>query len=131
MESGGENPLGMLTYVYRPQRSCGKVMFLHSVHRGGVAEPPGTDTLRGADTPPPWEQQTPPWEQQTPPLGADPPEADTPLRRACWEIRATRGQYTSYWNAYLFFANFVQKKHEIENNLVSIGGGRGGERRAP
>ena len=24
------------------------------------------------------------------------------LRSACWEIRATSGQYASYWNAYLF-----------------------------
>ena len=26
----------------------------------------------------------------------------TPQRRACWEIRSTRGWYASYWNAFLF-----------------------------
>ena len=56
-------------------------------------------------------EQTPPTGadsplEQTPP-GADPPGADTPLpeqsppRRACWEIRSTRGRYASYWNAIL------------------------------
>ena len=48
--------------------------------------------------------QTPPW--QIPslsrhPLGQTSPRADTPRSSACWEIRATSGPYTSYWNAYL------------------------------
>ena len=34
-------------------------------------------------------EQTSPWEQTT------------PLRSACWEIRATSGGYASYWNTYL------------------------------
>ena len=31
-----------------------------------------------------------------------PREQAPPRRRACWEIRSTRGQYASYWNAILF-----------------------------
>ena len=79
-----------------------------SVHAG--IHPPGADTPLplGADTPQsrhtPWEQ-TPP-QEQTPP-GSDtpspreqtpsrsdtspPPEQTPPPRRACWEIRSTRG----------------------------------------
>ena len=55
---------------YRPQRSCGKVIFLHqsvnhSIHRRGVWQPPG---------------QTPPWADNPP------PRADTPpLHSACWD----------------------------------------------
>ena len=64
-------------HFYRPQRSRGKVMFLHvSVILftvGGV----------WADIPP----------------GADTP----PLRSACREIRATGGLYASYWNAIFLF----------------------------
>ena len=73
---------------YRPQRSWGKVMFLHVsviLFTGGVCHtPPGQTPL--ADTP-----------RQTPPLGrhprADPPWADTPWQTpprtdtpsACWD----------------------------------------------
>ena len=62
-----------------------------------------TDTPRPrADTPPeptpPWGAD-PPWEQTAPETNT-PPE-DTPLRSACWEIRATSGRYASYWNTYL------------------------------
>ena len=59
-----------------------------SVHRGGVCLTTCWDT-------------TPPREQTSPPPRADPPGADTPWRRACWEIWSTRGWYASYWNAIL------------------------------
>ena len=41
---------GLCTHFYRPQRSCGKVMFLHlsvshSVHRGLSGRPPGQTPL--------------------------------------------------------------------------------------
>ena len=69
--------------------------------------PPGADTP-GADMPPPPRADMPP-RADTPrsrhaPVGADtpPPPEQTPPRRACWEIRSTRGRYASYWNAYLF-----------------------------
>ena len=39
--------------------------------------------------------------EQTPP-----PRADTPQRRACWEIRSMRWRYASYWNAILFLHKF-------------------------
>ena len=72
--------------------------------------PPGADTPLSADTP---QSRHPPWSRHPPradiPLGADTPRADTPReqtpspwRRACWEIRSTRGRYASYWNAILF-----------------------------
>ena len=57
----------------------------------------------------------------THPSGADtplPPGADTPLRSACWEIRATSGQYASYWNAYLFL-----KMQMLTQSVVCLGGG--------
>ena len=97
-------------YVYRPQRSCGKVMFLHlsvshSVHRGGSASgsgggvchtPPCADTPLGRY---PLSRHTPgqtfplarhPPLGQTPHLSQTPPWPDTPLGRhllpsACWD----------------------------------------------
>ena len=102
--------------------------------------PPGAYTPLGADppeqTPPPevdtpWEQtppeQTPPQEQtppeQTPPLRQTPwkqtpPRADTPPRRACWEIRSTRGRYASYWNAILFNTE-VNEGAELNSKLLA------------
>ena len=47
---------------------------------------------------------------QTPLARPPPPREQTSLGcSACWEIRATIGRYTSYWNAYLFkcICNFV------------------------
>ena len=44
---------------------------------------------------------TPPWADA--PQEQTPPEAVTLLHSVCWEIRATSGQYASYWNAYLFW----------------------------
>ena len=82
-------PLGA---CYRPQRSWGKVMFLHVsviLFTGG-----GRSCLSAC------------WETRPPTPGSrHPPRADTPqehpLRSACWEIRPTSGRYASYWNAYL------------------------------
>ena len=55
-----------------------------------------------------------PWDQVHPPDQVQPPETRYtpqdqvhplgpvhPLSSACWEIRATSGQYASYWNAFL------------------------------
>ena len=55
--------------------------------------------------PPPTVSRHPPWEQ-TPREQTAPPGADTPQRRACWEIRSTRGRYAFYLNAILFFGVF-------------------------
>ena len=103
-----------------------------SVHRGGCLphcmlgytpprsrHPPRADTTPGnrhppgSRHPPPPRSRHPP-QEQTPRnrpgvcSGGDPPGADTP-RSACWEIRAARGRYASYWNAYLCNV-FVHKK---------------------
>ena len=104
---------------YRTQTKFTRVMFLHlavshCVHKGGdvcpsacwikphpIPIPLGPEV----DIPPAPEDQ-----RQTPPTrtrGRHSPEqtaprGDTPLCSACWEIRATRGQCASYWNAYLF-----------------------------
>ena len=77
----------------------------------GTRHPPEPDTPR-ADTP--WDQThprtRPPGSRhppdQTPP-GADPPGTRHPFEQTPpWEahsgIRSTRGQYASYWNAFLF-----------------------------
>ena len=86
--------------------------------RAGIPQsshPPGADTTRSRHPP----EQTQPPEADTPrpdtpgsrhPPSRHHPRADTPLkqtcptphRRACWEIRSTRGRYASYWNAILF-----------------------------
>ena len=74
------------THLYRPQRSCGKVMFLHV----SVILSTGGD---GRQTPP---GKTPPRQTHTP--WADPPAKDGHCS----------GRYASYWNAFLFsFANIT------------------------
>ena len=51
--------------------------------------------------------------EQTPPRPRGrPPPFRPPQRKACWEIRSTRGRYASYWNAILF------KNGLIESSVV-------------
>ena len=81
--------MGVPTYYYRPQRSCGKVIFSqvsisHSVHGG-----------RGVDLSMHWGRHSP---------GRHPP---------CRHLLPTTdvycsGQYASYWNAFLFGQIFLQ-----------------------
>ena len=90
-----------------------------SVHRGGVClsaccdatPPPEADTPRPGAPPrnrPPGSRHPP--GPGTPPRSRHPPEQTPPTlpgpgtapRRACWEIRSTRGRSASYWNAILF-----------------------------
>ena len=111
----------MLSVYYWPQRSWGKVMFLHlsailftggsvSVH-AGIPPPWGPDTPPGPGFP---RDQAPPQDQAPPgtrhPRGSDTPHRDQappqeqtphPLRSPCWEIQPTSGRYASYWNAIL------------------------------
>ena len=112
---------------YRPQM---KVMFLHlsvshSVHRGlsapvhaGIPAPPDQrQTPQGPEAAPPGSR---PPEANTPssrhPPGVDiPPGEDLPCHNACWEIQATSGQYSFYWNAYLFQEMIFQ--HPIFEHL--------------
>ena len=99
------------TCCYRPQRSCGKVMFLPvsvilSTGGGGVWKTP-------------LPRQTPPG--QTPLLGRCPTRADTPLGR---HPRADyppppadgycSGRYASYWNAFLFSILIYNVKSPID-----------------
>ena len=90
----------------------------NSVHRGGSAplhagippgpeadlpgsrHPPRANTL-GADTPPPPRSRS--------------PQEQTPWHSACWEIWATSGRYTSYWNAYLFECMFRENGTSIRS----------------
>ena len=92
---------------YRPQRSCGIVMFLHasvilSTGGGGgcLADPLGR----------------PPTPGQTPSLGQTPPRADTlpPRDGLCSE------RYTSYWNAFLFFVNSFTIRSRKQYNGFAI-----------
>ena len=107
-------------HCYRPQWSWGKVMFLQAsvIQLTGEVPhtppqsrhpPPRADTLREqtpprADTPP--SRHTP---QSRHPLEQTPPSPEqTPSpRRACCEIRSTRGRYASYWNAILLSKNII------------------------
>ena len=86
-------------YHYRPQRSSGKVMFLHlfvshSVN-GGVSASvhAGIHDFPWADTAPPG---SPPPRQTPPPLG----------RHLSAEGHCS-GRYASYWNAFLLFLRFL------------------------
>ena len=95
------------------------------------------------DQAPPWDQapqdQAPPWDQAPPqtrhppgpgtswdqappwtrhplgPVSPPPPGSGTPPTwcRACWEIRSTRGQYTSYLNAILSVLSFGKGKKAV------------------
>ena len=77
----------------------------------GIPPPPppaGTPKQASPQTRHPQDQALPPPragtpQKEAPLLGAGAP----PQRRACWEIRSTSGRYASYWNAILFFYNFV------------------------
>ena len=87
-------------FHYRPQRSCGKVMFLHvsvTLFTGGLTHCMLGYTPRDQMQAPPWSRSPrsrPPWYQTS------------PQHSACWEMRPTSGQYASYWNAILFSCNF-------------------------
>ena len=114
------------TLYYRPQCSCGKVMFSQAsvilFTEGGVC--PGGECVW--QTPP---RQTPPWaDTLTPPLArhtpppdrhrADTPPGQTPPRQTpTWQTPPSQtppsrhpprdgycsGRYASYWNAFLFY----------------------------
>ena len=76
-------------YNYRPQRSCGKVIFLHLsviLFTGGSGRHPREDTPLGRHPP-----------------GTPPPPADGHYS----------GRYVSYWNAFLFFMQtfIFQQRH--------------------
>ena len=89
-------------HFYRPQRSWGKVMFLHVsviLFTGGSAP-----LHAGIYTPPP-NRGRHPSQTRHPPGTRHPPQ-----HSACWEIRATSGRYASYWNAILslmFLSDFL------------------------
>ena len=74
----------------------------------------------------PWDQVHTPPDQVHPPGPGTPPRTRyssldqvhppgtrldqvPPRRRACWEIRSTRGRYASYWNAILLKCVFLAK----------------------
>ena len=63
--------------------------------------PPGAGTTPQSRHPPGTRnpQSRHPPSRQAPPQSRHPPP---PRCRACWELRSTRGRYTSYWNAILF-----------------------------
>ena len=104
---------------YCPQRSLGKVMFLHvsvimftwggsaSVH-AGIPPPRSRQPPDHAPT----QEQTPPPPRTSHPQEQSPPGTRHPPRSsACWEIRAASGRYASYWNAFLLALLLEQKLH--------------------
>ena len=103
-------------YYYHPQRSCGKVMFLHvsvTLFTGGSlsgnpprqrspwTETPWTETP-ATETP----QTEPPWTDT--PSDIDPPDRDPPGQRPP-NRTVTSGRYASHWNTFLFGNNFLLK----------------------
>ena len=97
-------------YHYRPQRSCGKVMFSqacvkNSVHRGRVSASmhAGIHPLPGSH--PPGRHPT----GQTPPA----PGRHRPGGHC-------DGRYASYWNAFLFLCDFShQAKLRAKSDIIS------------
>ena len=78
-----------MQHCYRPQRSCGKIMFLYLsviLFTMGVSGRPPRQVLSWADTP-----------------RADSPRADSPRAHTSWAERDSHCSrwYVSYWNAFL------------------------------
>ena len=104
-------------HYYRPQRSWGKVMFLHvsnSVHGGGLPQcmlgyhPPGTMDPPRSRHPAPGTRHLL-WDQ------APPGTRHTPGSSACWDIRETSGWYASYWNAFLLLWEFTGRVQPLQH----------------
>ena len=97
-----------IPHLYRPQRSCGKVIFSQAsviLFTGGGVCP----ACIGADTPSPCRHSPrpdTPWED-TPqgrhvPLGRHPPGQTRPGKHPP-PYGHCSGRYASYWNAFLYF----------------------------
>ena len=124
-----------LQYLYWPQRSCAKVIFLHVcviLSTGGGSAP-----LHAGYTP---QEQTSPPEQA--PRAPTPPVADTPLKEQAPPgaeppggkhppvsrhpppgIRSMSGRYASYWNAFLFLSDIswmIQAYIELRIRIAII-----------
>ena len=77
---------------YHPQTRCPRTRPPRHPLRPGTPPGPGT----------PLYQAHIPWTRHTSPGPGTPPRTRHPTPKACWEIRSTRGQYASYWNAIVF-----------------------------
>ena len=115
----------LIWYYYRPQRSCGKLIFSeasvkNSVQGGGSASVhAGIHHNPWADPrpPPPW-ADTLPW--QTPPGQTSPgrhPPGQTPFPHTDGYCN---GQYASYWNAFLFCSyKYIALSHFVQGLQVN------------
>ena len=127
-------------YFYRPQHSCGKIIFSQAsviLSTGGRHPPPGTHPL--ARHPPsrhplgrhPQANTLP---GQKPPLPSGCWDTHTPLHSACWDAPTSPpaghccGRYASYWNAFLLSLNSLNpvktfrensNKSDCRNNVPS------------
>ena len=146
--------MGVPTYYYRPQRSCGQGnIFTPVCHsfcsqggRGSASMhagiPPREQIPPGADQPPRTRPTTPPRpgrpprnrqtlpQSRHPPDQADPPPGPDrlppPPGKADFSIRSTSGRYASYWNAFLFCKFFAENCMKMkEYGLQGMGGGVG------
>ena len=100
-------------YVFTPvcQSFCSQGGLPHCM----LDTPLGPDNPPRADTPPPLPppgtryplRTRPPWYQAPPQDQAPPGTRHHPRCSACWEIRATSGQCTSYWNAFLCYIKMI------------------------
>ena len=96
-----KNVFVVLSFYYRSQRSCGKVMFLHVSVILGRHPPWQADTPHQADTSPD-RADTFPLADRHPPGRHLPWQADTsPLAGRHPRDGHCRGRYASYWNAFL------------------------------
>ena len=118
-QAGGRHPTEMLScYVYRPQRSWAKVMFLQASvilsTGGGVCLSACWDTT----PPPPGTRPDPP--RPGPPPPSRPPQEQTPTptppREADASIRSMSGQYASYWK-YVDNCHFCNLYEPNKNNV--------------
>ena len=90
--------------IYLPPANevWGKVIFSEACVKNSVHR--GMGTWAGT---PPWQVHPSPWQVHpawagTPTWAGTPPwQVPTPRVSVCWEIRATSGRYTSYWNVFL------------------------------
>ena len=98
------------TVYYRPQRTCGKVMFSQAsviLFTGGACIPACTGQTPPGRHPTPlpsacWDTPAPPG--QTPPCPVHAGIHTPPLSSACWDTSPgghCSGRYASYWNAFL------------------------------
>ena len=122
----------ILLDIYRPQRGCGKVMFLHVsvILFTGGRQVPVRETSPDRAPPP----DTAPLDRDSP-LGQIPPDREPPRQRTLpdrdplwtetpWTETlprtVTSGRYASYWNAFLLGNIFLYPTVKIKQGHMTL-----------